>query len=72
MQVQGGYDKISCQLANIGVRNDRLGVPFRFTILGRLFTYGDENLPLEITLGRGVERVMHGTDVVGVQVITPH
>ena len=37
----------------------------------RLSTHRDENLSLEITLGRGVERVMHGTDVVGVQVITP-
>jgi len=55
VQIQGGYDKISGQLANIGIRNDR----------------GDENLSLEITLGRGVERMMHGTDVVGVQVITP-
>jgi len=33
VQIQGGYDKISGQLANIGVRNDRLRVPFRLGTL---------------------------------------
>ena len=34
-------------------------------------THDDENFSFKVTLGRGVELVMHGTDVVVVQVITP-
>jgi len=37
VEIEGGYDKISGQLANIGGRNDRLRVSFRLAGLGNYF-----------------------------------
>ena len=39
-------------------------------VQGSIFTHDDEGFSLEVTLGWGVELVMHGADVV-LRVITP-
>ena len=38
VEIQGGYDKISGQLANVGGRNDRLMVSLRHAGLGNSFS----------------------------------
>jgi hypothetical protein len=37
VEIEGGYDKISGQLANVCGRDDRLGVSFRLAALGNCF-----------------------------------
>jgi hypothetical protein len=37
VEIEGGYDKISGQLANVCCRDDRLGVSFRMAALGNHF-----------------------------------
>ena len=71
MQIQGRYEKINSQLANIGRRNHGLRVSLRVVTPKKkgFSAHDDEDFSVEIALGREVELVVHGTDVV--LVITP-
>jgi hypothetical protein len=51
VEIEGGYDKISGQLANVCGRDDRLGFRLGWQLWGLFFTHGDEDFTLEDTFG---------------------